>query len=63
MKFIQYLASFAIVALVLSLSAFAKDNHSGKFHARQRQCKSDLQNSRRADYKAEWSGPADNCKS
>ncbi len=31
MKFAQFVAAFAILASVLSVNSFAKDNHSGKF--------------------------------
>ena len=31
MKVVQYFASFVIVAVVLSVGAFAKDSHSGNF--------------------------------
>ena len=61
MKLMHYLASFAIVALALSLNAFAKDAHSGNFTL------SDpvqVGSTRLApgNYKAEWNGPADNVK-
>lgn len=61
MKFMQYFASFSLVALVLSFSAFAKDAHSGNFTL------SDtvqVGSTRLApgNYKAEWNGPADNVK-
>jgi hypothetical protein len=61
MKFVQYFASFAIVALVMSVGAFAKDSHSGKFTL------SDtvqIGSTRLApgEYKAEWNGPADDVR-
>ena len=61
MKFIQYLASFAVIALMLSLNAFAKDNNSGKFTL------SDTVNVGSTQlapgsYKAEWNGPANDLK-
>ncbi|MGB0010316.1 MAG: hypothetical protein WBQ03_01855 [Candidatus Sulfotelmatobacter sp.] len=61
MKFIQYLASFAVVALVLSLSAFAKDNTSGKFTLSD---KVEVGSTQLApgSYKAQWNGPANNLK-
>ena len=61
MKFVQYFASFAIVALVLSLSAFAKDSHSGKFTLSDTVQVGSTQLAP-GDYKAEWNGPADNVK-
>src|SRR5579862_363898 len=61
MKSIQYLASFAVIALMLSLNAFAKDNNSGKFTL------SDTVNVGSTQlapgsYKAEWNGPANDLK-
>ena len=61
MKFVQYFASFAIVALVLSLSAFAKDSHSGKFTLSDTVQVGSTQLAP-GDYKAEWNGLADNVK-
>ena len=61
MKFIQYLASFAVVALVLSLSAFAKDNNSGKFTLSDRVQVGSTQLAP-GSYKAEWKGPANDLK-
>jgi hypothetical protein len=61
MKFIQYLASFAVVALVLSLNAFAKDSNSGKFTLSDTV---EVGSARLApgSYKAEWNGPANDLK-
>lgn len=61
MRFSQYLASSAVIALMFSTSAFAKDNRSGKFTL------SDTVQLGSAtlqpgDYKAEWSGAAPNVK-
>jgi hypothetical protein len=58
MKFAQYIAAFAILATVLSVNSFAKDNHSGKFTLTDpvRVGSTELAP---GDYKAEWSGPAD----
>jgi len=61
MKSVHFLASFAIVTLVLAATAFAKDNHSGKF---------DLEDTveigsaqlQPGHYKAEWSGPPNDLK-
>jgi hypothetical protein len=61
MKLVKYFASFAIVALVLSLSAFAKDTHSGKFIVSDPVQVGSTQLAP-GSYKAEWSGPADNVK-
>ncbi len=61
MKFIAYLASVAMLALMISANAFAKDSHSGNFtvaeHVR-------IGSTMLApgNYKAEWSGPANNLK-
>ncbi len=59
MKFGASLASCAVFAVVLSAAAFAKDTHSGKFTLSEpaRVGTTQLQP---GDYKAEWSGPADN---
>jgi hypothetical protein len=61
MKFVQYVASFAVVSLVLSLSAFAKDSHSGKFTLADTVQIGSTQLSP-GDYKVEWNGPANNVK-
>jgi hypothetical protein len=61
MKFAQDLATFAIVAAVLSLNAFAKDNHSGNFTVAETVQVGSTQLPP-GDYKAEWSGPADAVK-
>lgn len=59
MKIGPSLTSCAILGLVLSASAFAKDNHSGRFTLSDtvKVGNTELQP---GDYKAEWSGPADN---
>ncbi len=61
MKFVQYFASFAIVAVALSEGAFAKDNHSGNFTLADTAQVGSTQLAP-GNYKAEWSGPADNVK-
>ncbi|MFY9949809.1 MAG: hypothetical protein WA261_08955 [Candidatus Sulfotelmatobacter sp.] len=61
MKFIQYLASFAVLALVLSLNAFAKDNNSGKFTLTDTVQVGSTQLAP-GSYKAEWNGPANDLK-
>ena len=61
MKFAKYLASFAVVALVFSVSAFAKDIHSGNFTLSDTVRVGSTQLAP-GDYKAEWNGPADNVK-
>ena len=53
------LASFAVFTLVLSAGAFAKDNHSGNFSLAE-PAKVGTTELQPGDYKAEWSGPADN---
>ena len=57
MKVGTSLASCAVVALVLSAGAFAKDNHSGKFTLRE-PAKVGATQLSPGDYKAEWNGPA-----
>jgi hypothetical protein len=61
MKFAQYLASFTIVATVLSLNAFAKDTHSGNFTVTETVQVGSTELAP-GNYKAEWSGPADAVK-
>jgi hypothetical protein len=61
MKSVQQLASFAIVAVALSLSAFAKDSNSGKFTLSDTVQVGSTQLAP-GSYKAEWSGPADDVK-
>lgn len=61
MKFVQYLASFAVVALLFSVSAFAKDSHSGKFTLSDTVQVGSTQLAP-GDYKAEWNGPANDVK-
>jgi len=61
MKFGRYLASFAVLALLSSLSAFAKDIHSGKFTLSDTVQVGSTQLAP-GNYKAEWNGPADNVK-
>ena len=61
MRFVQRLTSFAIVALVLSLSAFAKDSHSGKFTLSETVQVGSTQLAP-GEYKAEWNGPANDVK-
>ncbi len=61
MKFLQYSALFAIVAFALSISAFAKDNHSGKFTLSDPVQIGSMQLAPGA-YKAEWTGPANDVK-
>jgi hypothetical protein len=59
MKIGTSLASFAVLSLVLSAGAFAKDSHSGKFTLSE-PAKVGTTELQPGDYKAEWSGPADN---
>ena len=61
MKFVQYFASFAILTLVLSAGAFAKDDHSGNFTLFEtvRVGSTELEPGR---YKAEWTGSANEVK-
>lgn len=59
MKLKTSLAACAALALVLSAGAFAKDSHSGKFTLADSVKVGNTQ-LQPGDYKAEWSGPADN---
>ncbi|MGA8340734.1 MAG: hypothetical protein WB781_02245 [Candidatus Sulfotelmatobacter sp.] len=59
MKFGASLASFAVFLLILSASAFAKASHSGKFTLSE-PAKVGTTQLKPGDYKAEWSGPANN---
>jgi len=59
MKLGTSLASCSVLAVVLSAGAFAKDNHSGKFTLTE-PAKVGATELKPGDYKAEWSGPADN---
>jgi len=61
MTFVKYFASFAIVTLLLSAGAFAKDTHSGNFTLPEtvRVGSTMLE---AGEYKAEWNGPADKVK-
>lgn len=61
MKFVKYFASFAVVALVLSMSAFAKDSHSGKFMLSDTVQIGHTQLAP-GNYKVEWNGPANDVK-
>ena len=59
MKLIRYVASFAVLALLFSLSVFAKDSHSANFTLSDSVQVGSTQLAP-GNYKAEWSGPADN---
>jgi hypothetical protein len=61
MKSIKWFGSFAILTLVLSVGAFAKDNHSGNFTLSEtvRVGSTELGPGR---YKAEWTGTANDVK-
>lgn len=61
MKSVHYFVSFVILALGLSVSAFAKDSHSGKFTLSAPVQVGSTQLAP-GDYKAEWNGPADEVK-
>jgi hypothetical protein len=61
MKFVQYFASFAFIAAVLSVGAFAKDSHSGNFTLADTVQVGSTQLAP-GNYKAEWSGPANDVK-
>jgi hypothetical protein len=61
MKFTKVLALFSVLTLMFSLSAFAKDIHSGKFTLSDTVQVGSTQLTP-GNYKAEWNGPADNVK-
>ncbi|MGA8271506.1 MAG: hypothetical protein WB919_08085 [Candidatus Sulfotelmatobacter sp.] len=61
MKFVQYLASFATMALVLSVGAFAKDSHSGNFVLSDAVQVGSTQLAP-GNYKVEWNGPPNDVK-
>jgi hypothetical protein len=61
MKLGTLLGSLGLSALLLSASAFAKDSHSGKFTLTT-PAKVGTTELKPGDYKAEWSGPADNLR-
>jgi len=61
MKSLKYFASFAIVTLILSAGAFAKDDHSGNFTLSEtvHVGSTELGPGR---YKAQWTGTANDVK-
>ncbi len=61
MKVVAYFASFAMLTLVLSVSAFAKDSHSRKFTLPDTVRVGSAQLTP-GNYEAEWNGPANNVK-
>jgi hypothetical protein len=61
MKFTPWMACLAVIALGMSLSAFARDNNSGNFTVNDTVQVGSTQLAP-GDYKAEWSGSADNLK-
>jgi hypothetical protein len=61
MKFAKYFASFAIVTLILSTGAFAKDNHSGNFTLSETVHVGSTELAP-GHYKAEWTGEANDVK-
>jgi hypothetical protein len=61
MKFAQYFAMLAVIALVVSGDALAKDSHSGNFTTTEK-VKVGSTVLPPGNYKAEWSGTADNVK-
>jgi hypothetical protein len=61
MKVVQYFASFVIVAVVLSVGAFAKDSHSGNFTLADTVQVGSMQLAP-GNYKAEWNGPGNDVK-
>jgi hypothetical protein len=61
MKSVRYATFCAIVAFALSYSAFARNNHSGKFTLADTVQVGSTQLTP-GNYKAEWNGPANNVK-
>jgi hypothetical protein len=61
MKSAKFLASVAIAAFALSLGAFAKDNNSGNFTVSD-SVQVGATELAPGDYKAEWTGPANDVK-
>ena len=61
MKVAQYFASFALMAVALSVSAFAKDAHAGNFTLSDTVQVGSTQLAP-GSYKAEWNGPANDVK-
>jgi hypothetical protein len=61
MKFGQYFASLAIVALALSVGAFAKDSNSGHFRLSDAVQVGSTQ-LKPGNYKVEWNGPPNDVK-
>jgi hypothetical protein len=61
MKTAKYLASISIAALALSVGAFAKDNNAGSFTVTDKVQVGSTQLAP-GDYKAEWTGPANDVK-
>jgi len=61
MKFVQYLASFAIMALVLSVGVFAKDSNSGSFVLSDTVQVGSTQLTP-GNYKVQWNGPRNDVK-
>lgn len=61
MKSVNFFASFAIVTLMLSAAAFAKDNHSGNFTLAET-ARVGTTVLKPGEYKAQWNGPANDVK-
>lgn len=61
MKVVHYFAVLAMMALVLSASAFAKDSHSGNFILSDTVQVGSTQLTP-GSYKAEWNGPGNDVK-
>lgn len=61
MKVAQYFASFAVLALALSVSAFAKDTNAGNFTLSDTVHVGSTQLAP-GSYRAEWNGPANDVK-
>jgi hypothetical protein len=60
-KYLQFISCLAITAFALSLTAFAKDSHSGNFTLDDTVQVGSAQLPP-GSYKAEWSGPANDVK-
>ena len=58
---LKYFSSLALVTLMLSLAAFAKDNHSGKFSVSEN-VRIGSTTLAPGDYKAQWTGDGNDVK-
>ena len=61
MNFVKYFASLALVTFVLTVGAFAKDNHSGNFTISEKVRVGSTELAP-GQYKAQWTGTANDVK-